>query len=174
MLRFKGISFSVFLVVSLTACQTTFAPKFDAELMPDRTFSLATTTFMTDTARFEQPDYDIDDEGELVIAGATKKWSLEFNLVAVPENGNMVVCGYWVAFGSISSYRSAVRLARNALLELDDVSVTDLGAFKGYWTEDLPGNPVNTGCVKTRNLASDADRVIDEGRIRLTNVTVKY
>ena len=131
---FRSVAVAV-LAAALLGCQSAPppAPGYGARRLPDQPFDPA----LPDAVRFT---HHLSGPG----------W---FDVVyrVVPMDQRLVVCGVWIAHGDKGAQGAAARTLRQARLEVEDVPVANLLAFKGYWEGQLPPAGLTAGCVEAPN-----------------------
>ena len=123
------------LAAALLGCQSAPppAPGYGARRLPDQPFDPA----LPDAVHFA---HDLSGTGWVDVI---------YRVVAMERR--LVVCGVWIAHGDKGVQGSAARTLRQARLEVEDVPVAGLVAFKGYWEGQLPPAGLTAGCVEAEN-----------------------
>ncbi len=115
------------------------APSFGERLLPDQPFDLGQP--------YMQAGADIASKSDK--GRHAGRLEVKYRIVALDRR--LVVCGIWVASGERNIVTASRHFVSTATLEVEDVPVANLQAFKGYREGDLPPEGLIAGCVEAEN-----------------------
>lgn len=131
------------LMVALPGCQAApppFNPEYGERQISDQPFDPRDSSHLRDVISFS---------GTTNFGGQVSA-NLEIVARVTMLDRRLIVCGVWIGYGDELFYTRVAKAVRQSTLDVEDIPVMSLAAFKGYWHGDTP-DPLLAGCVEAEN-----------------------
>lgn len=115
------------------------APTYGERLLPDQPFNP------------DEPHMQASADIRLKSKAAPYSGRLEVKYRIVTLDRRLIACGLWIATGGPDIVAAARYFVSTATLEIEDIPVANLHAFKGYRQDVLPPEGLTAGCVEADN-----------------------